>query len=390
MWKKIFSFLRFLPVTISSLIPKDKTIWIFGAWFGQRFSDNPKFFYLYVKYKMEKEGIRPIWICKSEELCKSLKKTEIECYTHNSLKGIYFQLRAAWAFYTHSVSADLNPKYVGWNTLRLQMWHGVPLKKIMYDNSMETSWLKKNTIYRYMINIHNDYVLSPYQALNNIFASAFDLPAERVINSGYPRNDVFFVNRTMKKADKKSYKVIYMPTFRQYIDSKNHLFDETYGFDFTLIDNVIKTNGIELTIRVHPANSPCDYLLECIENSANIHLSTADDIYDEIEQYDCLITDYSSIMFDYALTDRPIIFASFDIKQYINSERGMYYLYEDITAGKQVENWTQLLDQLIKYKKNPETYVKSPLLTSLTHTSQKLEEHDSFSKKLFDKIITIH
>ena len=68
-----------------------------------------------------------------------------------------------------------------------------------------------------------------------------------------------------------------------------------------------------------------------------------DDIYNKLQEFNFLITDYSSIYFDYLLLDRPIIFTPFDIKEYINQDREMYYLYDDVTPGPKAENWTQAL-----------------------------------------------
>lgn len=68
-------------------------------------------------------------------------------------------------------------------------------------------------------------------------------------------------------------------------------------------------------------------MVELIAASDSIKMSSSDDVYDEIGMYDCLITDYSSIMFDFALSHKPIIFAAFDIKDYLRDDRGMYFNY---------------------------------------------------------------
>ncbi|MCV5398071.1 CDP-glycerol glycerophosphotransferase family protein, partial [Escherichia coli] len=73
--------------------------------------------------------------------------------------------------------------------------------------------------------------------------------------------------------------------------------------------------------------------------SDSIKMSSSDDVYDEIGMYDCLITDYSSIMFDFALSHKPIIFAAFDIKDYLRDDRGMYFNYEDIASNNIAFSW---------------------------------------------------
>ena len=60
-------------VSILSFIPKNKNIWVFGAWFGSRFADNPKYLYLYLMEHKEL-NIKPIWICKNKKLLEEMKK----------------------------------------------------------------------------------------------------------------------------------------------------------------------------------------------------------------------------------------------------------------------------------------------------------------------------
>jgi CDP-glycerol glycerophosphotransferase (TagB/SpsB family) len=71
--------------------------------------------------------------------------------------------------------------------------------------------------------------------------------------------------------------------------------------------------------------------------------SEVQDIYYTMSKADILITDYSGVYFDFLLLDRPIIFTPFDIHDYINNDRELYYNYDEVTPGPKARNWTELL-----------------------------------------------
>ncbi|PSU54730.1 hypothetical protein CTM80_20390 [Photobacterium phosphoreum] len=171
---------------------------------------------------------------------------------------------------------------------------------------------------------------------------------------------------------------------RQAIGEEVDLFDR-YGFDISFIDEVLSNSNIELTIRVHPANSPSSELSNKIALSTSIKVSLVSDIYEEIDNYDVLITDYSSIMFDFAITKRPIIFAPFDIERYLLKDRELYIKYEDIVGNDFSRSWNDILDALLKLKSNPNAFVFDSLV--YRYHDEKLEEERMFSARL-TKVLT--
>ena len=382
---------RPLCVLVSSIIPKRPNIWVFGAWFGNRISDNPKHFMDFINSSSDCSGVQTIWIYKDKKLATKAKNLNIKAFYHVSLKGIYYQLVAKYVFVTHSISADLNASLVGRGTIRVQMWHGVPLKKIMYDNPSESKWWKKNLIYRFITNNYYDYLLSPSPIFNDLFSQAFDMPLTKIIDTGYPRNDVFFKNEksfTTSVITPKLYRVIYMPTYRKGDRSDELLFGPKKLFNVKSIQEKLKKENISLTIRVHPANSPSVELLAMIENVDNIRFSFADDIYDEISGFDCLVTDYSSIIFDFALTGKPIIFSAFDLESYLNDERSLYYSYSSLTDNQEVRNWNELVNKVVKTKNSTLRLEVSDFLMEMK-MSLSIDARNQFSRKLFNELKSI-
>lgn len=373
-----------LPLSIIGiLIPKDKKIWVFGAWFGEKYSDNSKYFYRYLN---DKRNIRAIWIYKNKKLKNYFLSNKLEAYYYKSIRGIYFQLISSKVFISHSISSDLNPLAISLNTQRIQLWHGVPLKKIMYDNPQESKGWRKNKIYRLFTNNFYNFVVSPCVLFDEIFASAFDMSKDKILDCGYPRNDVFV--RGQNESGNVRFKAIYMPTYRSSEQSKDLLFSDKCLFDFEKLDAVLTANLIELTIRVHPANLPPKHLLEELNKSVFVRLSTNDDIYEEINQYDCLITDYSSIIFDFAVTGRPIIFAAFDLDDYISEERALYYPYSSISDGVEAKNWDEVLDSLVLIKQKHTKTCYGKILHNICENVD-FTEKTSFSEELYNKLIRL-
>lgn len=371
---------RVVLLAIISLIPKSKKVWVFGAWFGKKFADNPKYLFNYIK-KLPEGSIKPIWICKDHELIKvvtSKYHNNIDIYHHMSLLGIYYQLTASVTFVGHSISSDLNPWFISFSTKRIQMWHGIPLKKIGFDDELSTRTWHKSKFFKLLSNDYYDYILSSGNLVSTLFSSAFDIPLNKIVETGFPRNDGLLINKSSiasKDYIKKS-KFIYMPTFRDNIGDEISLFSEKYDFSFVKLEKFLAENDIELSLRVHPVNRPPEFILNLIEISQNIYLSEDDDIYETLDTYDCLITDYSSIMFDYCLTKKPIIFAPFDLNKYMNNDRKMYFNYSDITDGYPIaSNWDELI------------LLMSDVVTDI-RSEEPRESHDKLSTFHSNELLT--
>ena len=149
--------------------------------------------------------------------------------------------------------------------------------------------------------------------------------------------------------------ILYVPTFRGQEKSHFDLF-ERYDFDFQAVDSFLKEQNIQFYIKLHPYNIPSKKLLKYIERTQNMVFYDGPDIYDCLSSFDILITDYSSIYFDFLLLDRPIIFTSFDLKHYLKNDREFYYSYNDVTPGPKAMDWGEALDCIRTYIENPMLY----------------------------------
>ncbi len=140
-----------------------------------------------------------------------------------------------------------------------------------------------------------------------------------------------------------------MPTFRE----SETLFFE--NFDKNDFQKFLAENTLLFCIKLHPKSK----LNEEFKNiqSENIMLINKDaDSYVFLKLADVLITDYSSIYFDYLLLDRPIIFFAYDLKEYLNDSRKMYFDYDEFTPGEKVWDYQGLKNSIAKIIENNGDY----------------------------------
>ena len=348
-----------LPVYwLSFLFPRNKKIWLFGSTFGRRFADNPRYLYLYVSQHKEELGLRPIWISHNKDVVQMLNSKGYEAYMYHSLKGIWFALRGK-VYLFDNYSKDINFWQSG-GAMKVNLWHGIPLKKIQNDNIFDkfrhpkNLWEKIKNIPRNISDEKsNHYVLTTSENLKPIFSSAFK--TENVLVAGYPRNEVFIsdeIQNVYSKEEKKDRKriaefledssdsqnkmmIFYMPTFRQ---SETLFFDNFDKDDFQIF---LKENNILFCVKLHP-KSKLNKEFEDIQNKNIMVINKDADPYVFLKMADVLITDYSSIYFDYLLLDRPIIFFAYDLKEYLSDSREMYFDYDEFTPGEKVKDYNTL------------------------------------------------
>lgn len=355
---KYWSQVLLLPIyCLSYIIPRNKHIWVFGSTFGRRFADNPKYFYLYLN-QHHRDDIRAIWISKNRGVVDFLNRNSLEAYYIYSLKGIWFALRAKVYIYDN-YSKDICFTLSGGAT-KVNLWHGIPLKKIQKDNMFDLVRNPQNRAHKIKWALRRitderptDYVLATSEYLRPIFSSAFN--TENVIVCGYPRNDFLIsdsIENIMTDDEKVSYNmikekgndnniVLYMPTFR---DSEYRFFEL---MSIAKLEGFLKENNIIFVVKLHPKSKINNKLIDVKSEYISI-LNPEYDPYPFLKLADVLVTDYSSIYFDFLLLDKPIIFFPYDLEEYLSNSRDMYFDYEEFTPGVKVFNQKELEDVILR------------------------------------------
>lgn len=300
-----------------------------------RFSDNTK--YLFLKYGQNK-SINFSWICDDKIMLNKFHKLGFKnVYSRKSIKGIYYTLKSKiwlYDFFPTSIS-----NYWSSGATFINLWHGIPLKKIEYD-AKNLSITKLSPFKKYIYDLfrirHSFFITNSEYEIQQ-YQTAFKEPIEKMITLGSPRLDVLlhdipnaeifmeedFNNiKNFKAHGKKVF--VYMPTFR---DTGK---DISSWLKSDKLKEFLHNNNVVLVCKLHPFDkNSLDF-----ELSEDFYKMDSDsDVYPILKHTDALITDYSSVYFDYLLLDRPILYYAPDLEEYQEQCRGFYEPYEKLTAG---------------------------------------------------------
>ena len=358
---KVLFLLLFQPVKFFiRFFPRDKNIWLFGVAVGKRYADNSKALFEYCN--LLETQIRPIWITKNKKVKQEVKKLGYECYLAYEPMGLYYSLRGGVYIYC-STTSDIN-HWTSFGAFNVNLWHGTPMKKIARDieNSndryykIKTSRGLKRIFYKLVFPgffEKIDLFCSASEEASKRYKSAWNLKNEQIKITGYPRNDKLFIKKELEISEEKikivnnaflnKKKIItYLPTYRERTSS-------VFPLDFKKLEKKMRELDAIFVIKLHPFdNSKFD-----LDDFSNIIcLESKIDIYPLLAISDILVTDYSSVVFDFIVLDRPIIYFVYDLEDYINNDRGMYEPFEKTIAGDIVINTEELLnsiEQNLKY-----------------------------------------
>lgn len=255
--------------------------------------------------------------------------------------------------------------------INLQLWHGAFVKKngVMIDKKpngafrVQKSWLKV------------DYIMSYSETYSTFFNACVFTDPNKYIITGAPRNDFLFSadgKSNMRKifgdtiGDDKV--IFFMPTFRDYYGKKqggknnNNLF----GFeDFSAdeFDSFLKKKKCKIIFKPHPHEEALvlEYLRENPSDNILILkdedlLANDLDLYELLNSCDILMTDYSSIFYDYLLLDRPMIFAPVDLESYKDGRGFLIESFENWAPGPKVFDQPALQEEIASCLKKKDYY----------------------------------
>lgn len=337
---------------LAGIIPRGENVWIFGS-YANAFNDNSKYLFTYVTESCPE--IQAIWITGDIRVVEKIKAAGGRAYLRWSIAGLFTCLRGRIWFVSAYVS-DVN-FYCSRGAFVVNLWHGIPLKKIEFDienGPLAAVFQRPSLLDRYVFK--SSLFRRPQRVLSTsayvsqtAFSSAFRTPIQHCLNLGYPRNDSLFWSdeirqqwllrwadtslvEALEKMKRYERTYIYMPTWR---DSRPNFLKEM-GWDFPAIDRELAKSNSLLILKLHAA-TPAD-ILEGAKNLGHIHvMKPADDAYPILPHVDALVTDYSSIYFDFLLTEKPIYFLPFDLYQYQKDSRGFYHDFNDFSPGRKIE-----------------------------------------------------
>ena len=334
----------------------DKTI-IFESFMGASYADSGKAIYEEMLKDERFKDFTFVWSFKNPDSKKSIESLKRSILVkHRSLDYYKYYSKAKY-FVSNSRIDTIIQRREG--QVYIQTWHGTPLKRLGYDIEIGNNALHTQEelckLYRLDAERYS-YLLSPSKFTTDKLTSAFNLPVNspnvEIIEEGYPRND-FLCTYTQDNVDsiKKQLGIesnqkkiiLYAPTWRdnQY---KNGGYSYELGIDFDKLQKELSDDYIIL-FRAH-------YFVSSIFDFSKYegfiyNVSNVDNVNDLYVISDLLITDYSSVFFDYSILKRPVLFYMYDLKDYQDVLRGFYISLDEL-CGPIIEKEDDLIKEIKK------------------------------------------
>ncbi|MDN4481272.1 CDP-glycerol glycerophosphotransferase family protein [Demequina muriae] len=320
-----------LVLRVASALPRDDRRVVFESGVGKQFGDSPRA--IYEEVLRSRPDLRTVWAYNGRPAnigggADVVKRLSLRYFVHLGRARFWVSNQSL----PHYVHSDARRVYI-------QTWHGTPLKRMLHDldvvTGRDSGYVERATTAAQQWSV----LLSPNPHSSSVMRSAFQFDGD-IVELGYPRNDVFFgVARLEAEARvRRAYRlsptrriVLFAPTFRDdQLGSASGqgpagnidpvLFARRFGADAVLL---VRKHVLDRTTVVIPDEA----------SSAVVDVSDYPDTQDLLAATDVLITDYSSLFFDFANLRRPMIFHVPDLDRYRDELRGFYLDMEKDLPG---------------------------------------------------------
>ena len=347
---------------LNTKIPKKRNrIVIYSNW---GFRDNIRTLYQYLidngfqdKYEI---------ICASNNFYHLKKDNRVKFVS--IYRGLYYFLTSKYFFYSFG-KYPIKPSN---NQMVVNLWHGMPLKKI---GNLEEGL--ESVDYNYFTKL-----VSSSDFFTPIMKAAFNANDEQMLLVGNIRNDELF-------EEEKDKNIIWMPTYRNsknYHDSQDALIFLLKESEFCEINKFLEKYEYHLYIKLHPLE---ESHFKFKNNYSNIHMLSEETIsqhygtlYKFLGTTSALITDYSSVFLDYYLLNRPVAFTINDYEEYKENRGFVFDDVKSLMAGPTVSNFDDLLEFLNSVMKSEdEFYFERNEINSKVNSIQR-----DFTKTLLENV----
>lgn len=346
-----------LGALVTLVVPRTPRLWVFGSGIGVGEGALPL-------YRLARAtlpaSVRLVWLAGSAAELSTARELGLDAEPRSGWRGLCLTLRARVLVVTHGFG-DVN-RFATRGGYVVQLWHGIPLKRLHLDSpaALRVSFLPNHRLVRAVVARAYRFTLQGISvfpvaslAVAPRIVSAFGIPSDRVIVTGDPRDDVL-LSGTPESREAAARELIVAavgelpdgarivlsaPTWRD--GQPDPGVPGTTEWD-AIVSWLESTNSV-LLLRTHPLGRG-DYAGGA-ERSDRIRMLGSElltEITPALPAVDALVTDYSSIAFDYSLVGGPIVFLAPDVEHYGKS-RGLYSPYRAFTGGRQVSTWAHVL-----------------------------------------------
>lgn len=339
----------------------DENMVFFSSFNGKYYTDSPKSIYLYMKSNPEFKNYKFVWAFSEPENHKDLEcKNTIIVKQGSKSYEKYLSMAKYWVT-NHRVYDYIYPKK---SQIYVQCWHGTPLKRLGFDLQKTDNALNtlKEMQHKYLIEAKKlNYMVSPSKFTSEKLRSAFNLKKvhkeNNIIEQGYPRND-FLYNHTEEDVKRIKQRlgidginkkiILYAPTWRDNQHQAGVGYTYKTEVDFDKLQKELQNEYIILFRAHYFVSNSFDF-----EKYKGFiyNVSDLDDVNETYVVSDILITDYSSVFFDYANLKRPMLFYMYDFEEYKDEMRGFYIDLDELPG-----EITKTEDELINAIRHTKTF----------------------------------
>lgn len=349
-----------LTALVTSIIPRSSRLWVFGCGIGPGEGALP--LYRTARERLDSRT-RLVWMATSSDELQLARSMGLDAVRKGGWKGFWLTARARVIVVTHGFG-DVN-RYATRGGFVVQLWHGVPLKHLHLDSpsTYAVSFLPDRKVVRRLVGYAyrragrgiSMFPVAGPSVVPNI-ASAFGVPPERVVVTGDIRDDVLLAgSEDDRRASAQAILAAAAPNLPT--GSRVVLFAPTWrdgnadptvptAAEWQAIARWLDRHGAVLLVRAHPLGRG-DFG-EGPQISSRIRMLDLDalrELNHVLWAVDAVVTDYSSVVFDYALVGRPVVFFAPDLEAY-GASRGFYRSYEWFSGGRSAATWAEVLTRL--------------------------------------------
>ena len=349
-----------LSALLSWFVPRVAARWVFGSGIGV----GEGALHLALQLRREDPDAQIQWMVADDAEADQARRAGFEPVLRASRQGYWATLRAGTLVVTHGLG-DVN-RYGVFGGYIVQLWHGAPLKRLHLDSPVTTQVRGPRLLRSLLTRMYlagagavDVYVAGSVVAAERL-RSAFRVAPGKVRVLGDPRHDALarrlaqpdqahasrdevlhLIGKTTAVTPRESL-ILYAPTWRDGAPDPG-IPDEQ---EIARINETMEILGARLIVRSHPLGEGAYDQL----TGDRVHLldaASVRDITPLLDAFDAVITDYSSIAVDYALTGRPIIWFAPDLAEYL-ATRGLYEPLEVTSGGRITHTWSETMSRLLE------------------------------------------
>ncbi|AFT81450.1 hypothetical protein FD956_02640 [Leuconostoc carnosum] len=372
----------------NSSIELEKNTVLYDSFLGKSMTDNPYAMFLEIMDRDIDSEIKHVWVLKpeiSEQIKRFWSMGNVFFVTPYSFEHIEYLVKAKYIVTNVSM-----PYYYQKRSGQVLMntWHGTPIKGMgKYMGGQYGQW--DNVMRSFLM---SDYIISPNKYTTDIIADSYDLNGiydGKILEIGYPRIDLIkstdkqtmidFLSQNNIKINPDKKTLLYAPTWRGQDANRKDMTEE-----FKQNVNLIKESlpdGWQLLAKAH------QLVYDKISKEkelADILIANSVDTSELLSVVDGLVTDYSSILFDYYITGKPVILWAYDLDEY-KADRGLLLDLDKlpgilattetvlINSLNQLDNIAierQLTNKFVEYQNNDSSKIAVDILFGNTKNYQ--------------------